>query len=394
MPTSPDVDVIFVTVLDLTSPDGSGVATKEIIKAFCRNEKSNVTLICPRGQRELADEITDNVRQLEYLPPRSDPGSPLWHGKEQLILFKRLFSAIREVDPDVIVSRMGSSLISPPALAAIFGIPYIPLVRGRVVRKDDYEETKLAHLVELIFRFNLRVGDHTFVPIGEIKDTIHEIDSSFPVEVFPNAVDPELFRPVSMDQARERIEYGLEPDDFVVGFVGALSGRHRIGELIRGFANAFPSESRAKLLIVGGGDIDEVRRVARNEGVQSRVLFTGSIAHERVPVFVSGCDVLYGISDPDVPTAPIKLYEYLACERPVITTEQPELAFVGERDLGYVLPELSVEAISEALRAAESEADTALQERGQRGRDYVKRNHTWDRIPELVLDRLAANGKI
>lgn len=388
------IDVTFVTVMDPTSPHGGGAATKEIIRAFCRNETMNTSIICPEPENNLPNEIRERASALYYLPPRTNPGSALWHGKEQLSLLRQLLSNIRRENPDLIVSRMSSSLAAPPILAAIFDIPYIPLIRGRIIRNDKYRSTKFAFLVKIIYRLNIKIGCLSYVPIKEIKDTIQRMDSSFPVEVFPNAVNPELFQATSIEKAREQIDYDLDSDDFVVGFVGSLNGRHRLQELIEGFSEGIADDARSKLLIVGGSEdkgeeIGAIRAIAEDAGVNDRILFTGPVAHERVPLLLSACDILYGVSDPTVPTAPVKLYEYLACERRVITTSQPELSFVGEHNLGYVLSTISSETVSRALHQAKSEGREKLLQEGERGREYVSEYHTWDKLPEMISEKMS-----
>lgn len=390
--SSPEpVKTVFVTVVDLSTAGGSGVATKEMIKAFCRTESMEVSLICPEPEGDMPSAIAGKPVDTRFLPPRTSPGALTYHGKEQVALFSELLSCIRDRQPELIVARLAPSLVSPPILASIYRIPYIPLARGWLGTGRSVKKHKLLTLVKLAHRLNFAVGDHTYVPVEGIRSEIRDISSSIPVYIFPNAVDSELFVGQSLETARSGLPYDIAASEFVLGFVGSFARRHRIHDLIRGFSRV-QATANARLLLVGDGEgsysVDNLQEFARDHGVGNDVLFTGPVAHEAVPRFISACDVMFGVSDPDKRSTPIKLFEYLACKRPVITSEQPELSFVSEIECGYVLPEITVEEIAAAIGHYENRDRSSRVEEGRRGREYVKSNHTWDRLPELIIENL------
>jgi len=383
--------VIFITVVDLSEKGGASVATKEMINAFGRNNSLSVSLICPEPTKKLPPTIRECASNVVHIPERTSPGSLVYHGREQATLFGKLLSTIRLTDPGLIVSRISPALVTPPILAAAFRIPYVPLVRGWLGVDREVRKHKFMRFIELTYRLNFAVGEQTYVPVKGIGDEVRQMSRSIDVCVFPNAVNPELFVSTSIESARQELEYELTVDDFVVGFVGSLGARHRISELMHGFAESTERRSGDKLMIVGGGNkdqltIEELRATVSDVGIEDDIIFTGPIPHDVVPVHISACDVMYGVSDPNRPTAPIKLFEYLACERPVITTQQPELAFVSEQQCGYVIPEIDSKSIATAIDHYRAINRSKRLAEGARGREYVKKNHTWDRLPELVLD--------
>lgn len=392
MATSPTATVTFVTVVDPSVTRGGGVATKEIIKAFSSYDRIDLSLICPRPVESLPDAIIDELATVRYLSERTSPGSITYHGREEVILFKQLALSLHKDDPDIVVARLAPSLAVPPVLAKAFGVPYVPLTRGWLGLDSDKQHRKWSSLVRWVYKLNFAFGDHTYVPVADIESEIRFVSTSIPITVFPNAVDPDLFEPMPLVEAREALDYDLDTDDFVVGFVGSLAERHRLNELIEGFNEAFPCDPQAKILIVGGGDeenrrLDRLKEVAASAGVADRIIFIGAVDHERVPVHIASCDVMYGVSDPEFPTAPIKLFEYLACQRPVITTNQDELSFVGEHDLGVVLSELTASEVGAALAELATRDRGSLFRDGERGREYVVEHHTWSRLPKLVLEK-------
>jgi glycosyltransferase involved in cell wall biosynthesis len=387
------VNVTFVTVLDPSTTNGGSVATKEIIKAFCRNQSFRVSLICSKPSGILPTEIQNGVTDIKYLPSIFSPGSLCHHGVEQAVLLHKMLSDIRADRPDLIVSRIAPSLIVPPIIASGFQIPYVPLARGWLGINQEVRQYNFRRMVNLIYQLNFTVGNHTYVPVKGIKDEIQRTNSSIPIEIFPNAVDPDLFTGSSIKSSRDKIDYPICDDEFVIGFVGTFADRHRIRELFLGFKSATKGNSNAKLLIVGGGvegnqGVEQLQEVALDLDIQEDVIFTGPVTHNEVPNYITACDVMYGVSAPERPTAPIKVFEYLSCERPVITTDQTELSFISDQNSGYILPELTSNAISEAINHYQKMDKTARIEEGKRGREYIKKHHTWDRLPELILENM------
>lgn len=91
-----------------------------------------------------------------------------------------------------------------------------------------------------------------------------------------NAV-PDHPRPSAKKTEELRKRLGLTPNDFVLGSVGRLNDDHkRFSDLIRAIGGLNRSFNDIKLLIVGGGEDEEILRDLANElGVDERVIFTG-----------------------------------------------------------------------------------------------------------------------
>lgn len=139
-------------------------------------------------------------------------------------------------------------------------------------------------------------------------------------ELLPNGVDIELFSPRSCDHTKEK--YGLE-DSFVIGHVGVLREWLDLEPLFIAIRE-LASRINIKLLIVGEGvGYDKTVRLARNLGVLDHTIFTGTVPYSRVPEYVSCMDVgviPFRQNNVSNNSLPLKLFEYMACGVPVIST--------------------------------------------------------------------------
>ena len=139
-------------------------------------------------------------------------------------------------------------------------------------------------------------------------------------ELLPNGVDIELFSPRSCSNIVEKC--GLE-NSFVVGYVGVIREWLDFGPLFNAIRNLI-SKINIKLLIVGGGvGCEKVMEMAKDYNILDHTIFTGTIPYSQVPEYISCMNVgVIPFKQDNVSnnSLPLKLFEYLACGVPVIST--------------------------------------------------------------------------
>lgn len=379
-----DRDVLFVTLSDISGATGNSIATKETVKAFVRNDNVDLDLICPEPVEELPEVVRDRSRSIRFVTGHRDP-TVLDRFTEQVELATEIRSAISARRPDVVVARMNPTLVSPALLAKRYDIPYVLLARG-----VSHKTLKFSPILERIFSLNARLATQVYAAYQEVKEDADtaRTPGQPDAKIFENAVDPALFEPLSRDAARSRIDRDLDPDDFVVGSVSTLKEYHQIDELIHAIAS-LRAEFHPKLLVVGDGPQRErLEQIVADEGVTDQVVFTGFVPHDEVDTYMSSADILYGSSRPNLAGNSIKCYEYLACERPIIATATPEFEFVAERDFGVTIEETNRDTIAAAIRELYELDEHKRDRMGERGREYVLENHTWQALTEQILEDL------
>lgn len=195
-------------------------------------------------------------------------------------------------------------------------------------------------------------------------------------ELVPNGVDTKLFRRVKSDLKAE-----LELEDyFVLGYVGVL----REWVDLRPVYQAIRNLNDVKLLIVGEeGMLSENKELIRRYRVEDKVIFTGTVPYTKVPLYISVMDVCLipfkqnAISQNAVP---LKLFEYMACEKPVISTNLKGVReAVGDRVL-YANTEQEYKDCIKTLMSSPEFAN----ELGKRGREFVVENYEWSKIAEKL----------
>ncbi len=192
-----------------------------------------------------------------------------------------------------------------------------------------------------------------------------------------NAVREELFRQFDSDATASRFSNDDTP---LLVFASMDFRRKGLDSLLTALSQL--KDREAKLVVLGAGDIDGYRRIARSLGIERRVLFAGrqsSIAR------------LYGAGDLFVlPTIyepfPNVNLEAMACGTPVITT-----ATAGGADIiepgrnGYVIPDAwSVQALTEQIDHHLSLPDSTKQQMSDICWDIASKLRVEDNARQVV----------
>ena len=165
------------------------------------------------------------------------------------------------------------------------------------------------------------------------------------IDIVPNGVDRELFRP--RDRAAARRELGLDPERPMVLYVGHVTEQKGAFDLVRAFAAGSERLRQAQLVMVGDGKgLAACQALAGQLGVAAS--FVGAEPHERIPKWLDACDFLalpsWNEGMPNV------VLEALASGRRVVATRVGGIPDVVKGELGELVPPGDIGALTVALQ--------------------------------------------
>lgn len=207
---------------------------------------------------------------------------------------------------------------------------------------------------------------------------------SHKITVIPNGANVELLKPMDTNQARE--ELNLSGSDYLVTFVGHLAAWHGIEHLIKSIPYVIREGSKTKFLIVGDGLVKEkLIELARQLGVSGNISFTGMVQYDKVPLYINASDVCVAPMKKDILGSPLKLYEYMACGKPVVATRASSFDVLEKSGAGVLVnPENSAEFANTLVKLLqESELRKQM---GENGRRYVVENRSWESVARRVAE--------
>lgn len=178
-----------------------------------------------------------------------------------------------------------------------------PLIR--LLRWLERRAVQFAHRVIVVGPYDKELIEERSAPRGE------------PIVVL-NVPDEKLFAPVAANG-------NGNSHPFTVLTHGSILQRYGIQTLVRAVPHMASELPDLRVRIIGEGEYrDDLRRLARDLGVEDRVEFTDWMPVEEIPACIADADV--GVVPLAVPwLLPNKLFEYIAMRRPVVASASPSL---------------------------------------------------------------------
>lgn len=197
--------------------------------------------------------------------------------------------------------------------------------------------------------------------------------------VIRNGVDPSICVPRHKKDARHRL--GLNLEGQYIGFVGGFFPWHGLDTLVEAMTVISRECPAAKLLLVGDGHTrPALQALVRQRGLEDAVLFAGRVGFDEVPWWIGASDVCVVLHRPIrfYPGDSMKLWEYLACARPVVATAGEGYGDLVEKlGAGLSVKGDDPAALAEGLLGILHNSVSA-ERMGETGRAAVVRSHTWD----------------
>lgn len=208
------------------------------------------------------------------------------------------------------------------------------------------------------------------------------------VNLLSNFVDCDMFRP--SDNSNVRKKYHLE-NSITFGYVGSVWYNPHLVNVLKAMSLTLKKYDNVKFLIVGEGRIDFLKQVSKKYHLSNNVIFTGFVPHENVPKYVGAIDVCFlGGQDNKSFTwkagRPRKLFEYMACAKPVISPPSSELEsmFNGlAREKRPIFFALKSEDISKIMILLIEDRKLRINF-GRIARSFIHKNYHWIKIAEQL----------
>jgi glycosyltransferase involved in cell wall biosynthesis len=331
--------------------------------------------------------------RFRMIPPQ--PGGStraLFEIHNNLVFTRGAVPLIERADPDFIYQRYARFSWAGVVAAMRIKRPLFLEYNGSEVWVGrHWDRVGSLDLLERYERLNLDAAARIFV-VSEVERRNLEARGvrSEKIVVNPNGVDVARFRP-GVGGAETRRELGIAEDEVVAGFVGTFGPWHGVEKLAEAI-KSMPASLRVRFLLVGSGSLHaEVEKQLESEAKAGRVIFTGAVAHDRVPKLLDACDILVA---PHIPLAdgseffgsPTKIFEYMSMGKGIVASRLGQIGevLVDEETALLVEPGNVAELGDAIVRLIESE--TLRTRLGGRARAVAEREHTWTHNAQRVLE--------
>ena len=376
-------------VLDHSLPLHSGYTfrTRAILKAQMERGWQVAGVTGPRYHTGDAPfETLDGIdfhrtRQMRRLPPL------VGEAAEIAAFARRIDQVVQRFRPDILHAH--SPVIDP--LAAMrasrkHGIPLLYEIRAfwedaAVGNGTGREGSWKYRLTRSLETFACKPADGVGVNCEGLKrDLVARGIDADKIMVSPNGVDLHLFGEPPVRDATLSAELRLDGAE-VIGFIGSFYDYEGLDDLIAAMPALIALRPKARLLMVGGGPMEEkLRAQAKASSAAGAIHFVGRVPHEQVERYYSLTDLLVyprkHMRLTDLVT-PLKPLEAMAQRRLVAASDVGgHRELIRDGDTGTLFPPDDPAALAAAVaRVFEHRGGWDAQR--ERARTFVEKERNW-----------------
>ncbi len=368
------------------------IHTTEIVKHLSKSNK--ITIFLNTSDRDAVLPIRSSSVAIKYIPYSKNP---LFRFIIRYAFLPFYFGFLfRKIESKVMYARFGALTFSSLIAAKLTNKKYVVELNGLKIDELELLEDRSIlryfkiFVIKILEKFTYVLSDKIIAVTEGIKEGIHRQYniSLSKIDVVPNGANIDLFRPI--DNAKEKLN--LEKDIKIVGFTGTLYAWQGVDFLIQAAPEIIKKIPDVKFIIVGDGEErGNLEKRIQQLNLKDNFLFTGAIEYAKVPVYINAFDICVSLKKPlKSGYSTLKLYEYLACGKPVITTETPGLSdLIEKNNIGISVDQGAIPELSNAIVSLLNNT-TLIKEMGRRARAVVEEKYSWrasaGKIEDILKD--------
>jgi glycosyltransferase involved in cell wall biosynthesis len=264
-----------------------------------------------------------------------------------------------------------------------------------VTKQDNPKELNPNEKSMLRFNFILRLYEKKLMNrsdalIAVSKYTVNELTNLYginqkKIHVIYNGVDVERFKP-RPNKTELRQDFGLDPNEKIVLFVGRLYHRKGLETLLQSVPPVLKEVSNVKFVISGTGfkqKEESLRNLVNELDIKNHVTFLGYIPDEKLPLLYATSDIF--VLPAIYENFPFAILEAQSTGIPVISTKVggiPE--FLADSENGFLIdPGNSAQLTQRILNLLQN--PELAKKMGDRGRKKIEETFDWRLITRQVL---------
>ena len=213
------------------------------------------------------------------------------------------------------------------------------------------------------------------------------------VKLIPNGADIQTFSRNNINSYEGRKKLGISHEDFILVYSGMIGAYYRLDIVVRSLAKI--KKENVKMIMIGNGlQISEVLTLARQHGIERRIIYAGEIMDNMRLAQTIACGNLGIIPYDSNPlwknSLPAKLFEYMACGLPVIATvfKDSELSrLISYYSIGRVSEPENVEALNSSINEMIEDRAT-MEEMAKNGITAVQTHFDRTKIAKYFYSQL------
>lgn len=302
-----------------------------------------------------------------------------------VMLFWQLF--FQKVD--IIYVREIPLYLMPSVLGKFFNKPTVIEINNADANNSVDNANKIFSIILFhIRKISFKLAWKIIAANQEVKELLskeYSIDKDKFV-IIPMGANINLFRPMDKYECKKILN--LEKDCKYVVFTGTIYSFQGIKYLIEAAPLILKENKNIKFLIVGSGvDEEKMKDLANKKGLTANFIFAGEREYSTIPYYINSSDLCISFVTPkrsETFSFPIKIYEYLACGRPVVIGNLKNKSILINKKATPVVDATNPEVLSKTILETLENIDT-LKDESECLRRLVISDFSWQKTAERTF---------
>lgn len=283
-------------------------------------------------------------------------------------------TSVVEIIKKIIHDLMGDDCVllieNPVAVSIIDNVQYRLLAYDAIDNWMYHPQMRSLH--EIVYSAYAAIEKKADIIFTVSKSLTKQFGRNQSVYWLPNGVDIEYFKPAISSTI---------PKTPVIGYIGKIQDRVDF-ELVERCLQEFP-ENRFVFI---GPAYSQQKRIKELKREYKNITFLGDVPYPMLPAVMKQLDICvipHRVDDLTNSMDPLKLYEYLAAGKPVVTTKVAgvegisEYVLIADNNHEFVQ---NIRILCGRLSSHDIEADRII--------ETIPQSRTWDYISNIFIDRL------
>ena len=175
-------------------------------------------------------------------------------------------------------------------------------------------------------------------------------------------------------------------------YAGTLHKRRKLDIILNAINLIKNKYKKFNLIILGDGkELENLKRLVRKFYLSKNVNFIGKVNQERVPDYIRKSDICLAPYPKDVFNIqlPYKILEYMACQKPVITTDTLATRKYFKNNVNALITKFNKKDLSEAISTLIE--NKKLRERISNEGFKVSKKFRWNKVMKIIQMELNRN---
>lgn len=373
---------------DLAISNAVSTHVLEICKSLSKNE--NVTLVSYSTSSNWLDNTNYHLQSIKYYDLFSESLSTI------INTLRVLFHLLKQKQYiDILYVRASGLSIGPTIFAILTNTRCILEINGiwldeQKLSRSILSPYKLLYVAPIHFirhislLFMARNASHIIVVTPQILEFLHKYGiKKEKIHVIHNGVNTEHFFPREIQDSKDKLQLNGNTEYFC--YIGSIRPWQGLENLIAALG-IVRNKIHYKLIIVGDGNgLSRLKDLVAKQGLDNWVLFTGSQPYHTIPVLITACRFMVS---PKVELrsgySSLKVYECLACGRPLIAPDTPGLSFISSKEIGFTYKSNDIQELSECILKMQNLTEDKWVKMCTSARKIAVSEYSWDIAAERI----------